>query len=385
MSFDNSDFIIKTNSYGDEVCLCAYVGSERVVTVPDGVTMIRSYAFADKEKPNDTITSIILPDSVKKTEMYAFSFCHALTEIQWPRNEEFVLGSNLFEDCLSLEEITIPKNVSIIETLSLPKNLKRLTVHDDLTVVNQSAFVLGREQGAQADWIHRNVHTIQFLLKNPVYALIDGFMVNTKHKTALFYAERNKKEVRVPDGIETIAALCFEEYDYFERGFDDNAYFKTKCIPVEKITIPTSVKKIRPVAFYHCKNLKTVVYEGKSADLEMGNDIFADCGIYHDARIICSDTAEKKHKTTNLLLERLCIIHHAIKSGKYPNTEDLRRLCSERLSIGKLGTSTISRDIEFLRDRFGAPLEYDYVKKGYHYKPDFSLNFDTLMPISAGK
>ena len=65
---DNTDFIIKQNPYKDRLLLCAYLGKESVVKVPDGVTKICSFAFADQDKPNETITQIILPDSVEELE-----------------------------------------------------------------------------------------------------------------------------------------------------------------------------------------------------------------------------------------------------------------------------------------------------------------------------
>ena len=65
----HNDFIIKTSPYGDKTILYAYLGSESVVSVPAGVTDINFFAFAEEHKPNDTITKIILPDSVTNEEL----------------------------------------------------------------------------------------------------------------------------------------------------------------------------------------------------------------------------------------------------------------------------------------------------------------------------
>ncbi|AEF86029.1 conserved hypothetical protein [Treponema primitia ZAS-2] len=59
-------------------------------------------------------------------------------------------------------------------------------------------------------------------------------------------------------------------------------------------------------------------------------------------------------------LPRIYFIDKEIASGKYPNTKALAKLY-------ETGTATISRDIEFMRDRLGAPIEYDYFHKGYYY------------------
>ena len=94
---------------------------------------------------------------------------------------------------------------------------------------------------------------------------------------------------------------------------------------------------------------------------------------------------EKRHTYTHMMLERLINIHKEIKAGKYPNTTDLAKKFNE----GK-GLSTISRDIEFLRDRFYAPIEYDRFHRGYYYTENFempinSVSTDNLQTLFAAK
>ena len=59
-------------------------------------------------------------------------------------------------------------------------------------------------------------------------------------------------------------------------------------------------------------------------------------------------------------LPRIYKIDAEIASGKYPNSDDLARFC-------ETSVSTISRDIEFLRDQLSAPIEYDAFNRGYYY------------------
>ena len=123
----NKDFIIKKNPLGDDIYLCAYIGKQKIIEVPEGVTFIRSFAFADEDEPNETITTIILPDTVKEVDTAAFAYCHALETIIWPKNENFrIIGANLFEECLSLKKIAIPKSILAIVNIVLPKNLKTI-------------------------------------------------------------------------------------------------------------------------------------------------------------------------------------------------------------------------------------------------------------------
>lgn len=82
-------------------------------------------------------------------------------------------------------------------------------------------------------------------------------------------------------------------------------------------------------------------------------------------------------KLNKKMLERIIIIHNAIKSGIYPNNKQLRRLYCEQTGYSNVGEATISRDIDMLRTYFRAPLEYDRSKGGYYYlddRWDFALN-----------
>ncbi len=64
-----------------------------------------------------------------------------------------------------------------------------------------------------------------------------------------------------------------------------------------------------------------------------------------------------------LQYERFFWFHGRIKSGMYPNA---RHLAEEFEITGR----TAQRAIEFMRDRFLAPLIYDYSRRGYRYTDD---------------
>ena len=55
-------------------------------------------------------------------------------------------------------------------------------------------------------------------------------------------------------------------------------------------------------------------------------------------------------------LERMLRIHQALQSGKFPNASTLAREI-------EVATKTIHRDIEFMRDRLGLPVEFNPGKK----------------------
>jgi len=59
-------------------------------------------------------------------------------------------------------------------------------------------------------------------------------------------------------------------------------------------------------------------------------------------------------------LPRIYRIEKEIASGRYPNSDGLARMLETSIS-------TISRDIEFMRDQLGAPIEYDALNRGYYF------------------
>jgi predicted DNA-binding transcriptional regulator YafY len=66
-------------------------------------------------------------------------------------------------------------------------------------------------------------------------------------------------------------------------------------------------------------------------------------------------------------LPMLYRIEKEIASGKYPNSDDLARMLETSIS-------TISRDIEFMRDQLRAPIEYDPQNRGFYFtKKTFRL------------
>ena len=57
---------------------------------------------------------------------------------------------------------------------------------------------------------------------------------------------------------------------------------------------------------------------------------------------------------------RLLFIDEKIRGGSYPNAASLA-------AEYEISSRTITRDIEYMRDSLGAPVEYDAARKGYYY------------------
>ena len=73
---------------------------------------------------------------------------------------------------------------------------------------------------------------------------------------------------------------------------------------------------------------------------------------------------------------RLLMIDRLIREGTYPNTETLAAKV-------EVTARTIQRDIEYMRDMYGAPIEYNPARRGFYYsEPNFYLK---SVPITEGE
>jgi predicted DNA-binding transcriptional regulator YafY len=80
---------------------------------------------------------------------------------------------------------------------------------------------------------------------------------------------------------------------------------------------------------------------------------------------------------------RLMELDRRIRAGKYPN-------CLSFSVDWEVSQKTVQRDIDYLRDQLGAPLEYDRVKQGFYYTepnwflPALSLSEGDMLALLIG-
>ena len=75
-------------------------------------------------------------------------------------------------------------------------------------------------------------------------------------------------------------------------------------------------------------------------------------------------------------LERMLKIHGSLQSGAFPNATSL----ANDLEVS---TKSIHRDLEFMRDRLGLPIEFVSARNGYRYTAEVT-SFPT-MQITEGE
>ncbi|MDD2574052.1 MAG: transcriptional regulator [Bacillota bacterium] len=81
---------------------------------------------------------------------------------------------------------------------------------------------------------------------------------------------------------------------------------------------------------------------------------------------------------------RIYHIHELLNNNRYPRISDI----AEEFEVS---TRTVERDIEHMRDRLGAPICYDYSRRGYYYEkegfqlPPFHISEEELIALFMGQ
>ena len=131
MKAQKGDFVI----VGDGL-LIKYIGESDIKSIPDKVKTIGSYSFAG----NKNIKNVMIPSSVSVIQNSAFEGCENLNDIYMPASVERI-GQRAFFGCKSLVKIDLTDRLSLIDSYSFAESgLEELTIPKNVSVINKGAF-----------------------------------------------------------------------------------------------------------------------------------------------------------------------------------------------------------------------------------------------------
>ena len=213
------------------------------VRFEDGMTLIPGGICAN----NDSIKSIVIPDTVTEIGLCSFYNCSALSDVKFS-NALVTVGVDAFR-LTALKKLELPDSVVTIKSgaflackkltdAKLPKNLKTIGGYafgdcDSLTTITIPKSVEQTTKEYYYDYIY-------------------------DYQWGVFIACDELKEVVFEDGIKTIPT-----------GFCANNS------SIETVKIPESVTSIGEFAFYKCKKLKET-YFPKSLE-KLGKSAYSGC------------------------------------------------------------------------------------------------------------
>ncbi|MDR2971673.1 MAG: leucine-rich repeat protein [Bacteroidales bacterium] len=196
----------------------------------------------------ESITSVVIGNSIITIGCYAFEECTALTSVTIP-NSVTTIGNYAFNYCTALTSITIPNGVTTIENYAFNSCTA-------LTSINVES-------------------------ENPNYSSTDGVLFN-KDKTTLIYCPAGKTgEYVVPNSVTTIGGGAFSFCTALTSITIPNSVTTigggafVGCTALTSITIPNSVTTIEYRAFSSCTALTSITIPNSVTTIE--NNTFDHC------------------------------------------------------------------------------------------------------------
>lgn len=202
------------------------------VVLPEGLVQICNSAFLNCTE----ITSVMIPDTVKLISPSAFEGCTSLKKVSIPQGQMYVLD-HIFYDCVSLEEVKLPPLGDVW--------------------VGEQPF--GNTPWQRAQEVDNQPLVIGEYISDGTFCKGSVRISGAKHiAEAAFKDNYDVTEVVIEDGVESIERHAFEE-----------------CINLKRVTLPSTLKELKPYAFSGCRSLEVIVIpEGVTG---IGFDAFRYC------------------------------------------------------------------------------------------------------------
>ena len=251
------------------------------VIIGDSVTSIGDYAF----EGCSSLTSIVIPDTVTSIGESAFEECTSLTSVVIP-NSVTAIGGNAFAGCSSLTSIAIPETVTTISSYAYAgcSSLTSIEIPDSVTSIGRDAFYncdsltsviipnsvtsIGESAFEQCDSLESI--TIPFVGGGGDSGS-GSFSKNFAH---IFGCNYDGDARNIPASLQKVIIT---------GGTSISNYAFSNCASITTIVIPDTVTYIGYHAFADCSNLTSIKYCGTEEqwlainkdydwDKEMGSD-----------------------------------------------------------------------------------------------------------------
>ena len=189
------------------------------------VTVIGASAF----QGSYSISSVVIPSSVKRIEDSAFRACYNLKQISTTTNLKYIGAQAFYGSPLEAAEIS-----GTVETIGW-----RAFASTKLTTVTIPKSV--KLMGTGAFYGCANLTEINVESGNSAYKSVDGVLFTADGKTLMCYPAGKGSSYVIPTGTEVIGAEAFRW-----------------CETLTSVTIPEGVVQIAPLAFCDTLNLTTI-------------------------------------------------------------------------------------------------------------------------------
>lgn len=252
-----SDFEYVISENGGYVTIDGYIGTAKNVVVPN---KIEGLPVRGVRLPgNETIESIVLPDTYETIYMEAFMSCSNLRSIVLGNNVTLI-NPSAFSHCTKLESISFPESLKTIGNGAFMccTSLKSVTFANGLETIDTGAFSYC--ESLEKVILPSGLKT----LGNEAFAYCTSIKEVFVPKTAVFKGTNNFL------GAESLTSLTFEDGT---TKIGSYAAFMG-ATSLKKVIIPASVTEICDMTFAACTSLDEVIFLG-NAPTNVGNDVFS--------------------------------------------------------------------------------------------------------------
>lgn len=215
----------------------------------------------------NNLQHVYLPSALTEITNWTFEMCYKLADVEIPRHVN-TIGEGAFSNCRDLAEIRIPASVTAIPNwcFQLCMNLEQIYLHDGITSIGQAAF------SSCPSLDHFTVPKGVTVLSENLFASCHGLREVYLHdgitamKEGVFYCCTSLTYCTFPDYGENSLPVGLTE-------IGQNCFYNTALKQINMSG--TQIKDIPDWAFYTCENLKEVAFP---YDLEtIGINAFSGC------------------------------------------------------------------------------------------------------------
>ncbi|MCH5163466.1 MAG: leucine-rich repeat protein [Clostridiales bacterium] len=211
-------------------------GKKGSYTIPNDVDIIGINAFG-----NSLIREVVIPAKVCLIEGRAFSGCANLSNVTFVDSSvELTIGRLAFENCTSLETITLPSRL-----ISIVWEVENTYDPNVTTFVGCTAL--------------KEINVAKGCVN---YSSKNGLLLNGSSTTVYYAPYCMTGKVDIPSGVSTISQYTF----YQMQG-------------ITEVVFPVSLTTIETYAFNRCLNLAKITFNSGAINVQIGISAFEFCAI----------------------------------------------------------------------------------------------------------
>lgn len=238
---------------------------EKILKVKDGTKVITKSQYSGKD-----YTAVILPNSVKIIDDFAFKDCKNLKKINFPSGLVFI-GIGAFFRCTSLTKIVLPDTLKTIEFAAFKKSgIESLTIPKSVVEIGDCSF---KNSSLKEITILSNAKKMGEEIFSGCFDLTYVKILGCiKSISASMFSHTSIKEISIPDSVIKIEDAAFDGCSELNvnhwsknlKSIGENAFRGTA---IDNLVLFENVTKVASSAFFQCDNLEKIELNSSSTSI----------------------------------------------------------------------------------------------------------------------